>query len=110
MKESFLVSAKPLCMRDLLSEICHSWGIERKIKEYSAISQWNQIVGEKIAEKAKPIGIERGKLFVQVESSSWRNELSFIKNEIKEKVNRAIGAPVIQDIILSGRKGAKKQR
>jgi predicted nucleic acid-binding Zn ribbon protein len=104
------VSPKPVCMRDVLSELCHRWGIERKVKEYSALSQWSQIVGEKIAEKAKPIGIERGKLFVQVDSSSWRNELTFLKREIKDKMNRAVGSPVIKDIIFSGQKGAKRAR
>ena len=101
---------KTMCMCELLSEICQRWGIEKKVKENTALSQWNQIVGEKISEKAKPIGIERGKLFVQVESSSWRNELNFIKNDIKERINRSLGSQVIQDIIFSGRKGAKKEK
>ncbi|UCE19048.1 MAG: DUF721 domain-containing protein [Gemmatimonadota bacterium] len=104
------MSPKPVCMCDVISELCHRWGIERKVKEYSALAQWSQIVGKKIAEKAKPIGIERGKLFVEVDSSAWRNELSFMKNEIKDKMNRAVGSPVIKDIIFSGQKGAKQAR
>ena len=99
---------KPMCLRDVLSEICHRWGIEKKIKEYSAMSQWSQVVGERIADKARPTGVENGRLFVHVDSSSWRNELTFMKKEIMDKLNRTVGTPVIQDIVFSGRKGATK--
>lgn len=104
------MSKRPLCMRDVIADLCHRWGIEKKVKEYSVLSQWSQVVGERISEKAIPTGIERGKLFVQVESSSWRNELMFIKREIIDKLNQAVGAKVIRDIIFSARKGAKQAR
>lgn len=94
-------------MRELLNELCRRWGIEKKVREYAALSQWPHIVGEKIAQKAHPVGVEGGKLFVLVESASWRNELTFMKPEIIERLNRAVGASVIRDIVFTGRKGAR---
>ena len=101
------MAKRPLCLSDALTELCRRWGIETKVKEYLAMSRWPQVVGEKIAREAKPIGIEKGKLFVQVDNSSWRNELTFIKKDIVDKLNQAVGTPVIRDVIFSSRKGVK---
>lgn len=96
-------------MHDVLNDLCHRWGIEKKMKEYSALSHWPNVVGKKIADISQPLGIERGKLFVQVESAPWRNELTFMKPEIIQRMNHTLGNEVIIDIVFTGKKGASKK-
>ncbi len=97
---------KPVAMQALIDDLCRRWGIEKKVKEYQALSMWPQIVGKRIAEKAKPLGIQKGKLFLSVESASWRNELTFLKRDIIDKINRSVGTKVVHEIICCTDKGA----
>ena len=97
-------------MRHVIEELCHRWGIHKKVKEYTAITQWPQIVGARIAKEAQPLGVKGGILFLQVENASWRNELTFMKREIIHKLNRTLGETVIRDIIFSGMKGVNRKR
>ena len=101
---------RPLIMRELINDICYRWGIEKKVKEYTAMCKWRQVVGEKIASEAQPTGVKSGKLFVKVDNASWRNELIFMKRAIIDKINESIGSYVIKDIVFSGRKGANRKK
>lgn len=95
---------------NVINDLCRSWGIEKRLKEYNAISQWPQIVGDRIAKEARPLYVKGGKLFLYVEKAVWRNELTFMKKDIIQKMNRAVGAPLIRDIVFSTKKGVNQQR
>lgn len=69
-------------------------------KEYNVISKWKDIVGEKIASITKCITVENGVLYVTVESSAWRQELSFLKNDILSKIEEKTKCQSIKNIIF----------
>jgi predicted nucleic acid-binding Zn ribbon protein len=100
----------PVAIGDIINGLCRSWGIERKLKEQAAISQWPCVVGERIAKETQPLGIRDGILFLYVEKAVWRNELTFMKRELIQKLNRAVGASLIRDIVFSTKKGANYER
>ncbi|OGQ05428.1 MAG: hypothetical protein A3F82_00550 [Deltaproteobacteria bacterium RIFCSPLOWO2_12_FULL_44_12] len=59
-----------------------NWG--SKIKQYSIFSQWEEIVGAKIAKHASPKLWRGCTLFVDVENSAWLQELKMMEPEILE--------------------------
>lgn len=69
-------------------------------KEYNVISKWKDIVGEKIASITKCVNVENGVLYVSVESSAWRQELSFLKNDILSKIEEKTKCQSIKNIIF----------
>jgi len=81
-----------------LTMLLKRMGIERKVKEYQAFTEWPEIVGEKISKVTKPEKIAEDVLFVKVKNSAWRNELIFMKTEILKKIDQAIGSGIIKDI------------
>ena len=89
-------SIKPLGA--MLEDLIGSLGIQKKLHEYEAVTQWSGIVGGHIAEMTVPVRITQGVLIVRVRTSTWRNELTMRKKEIIEKVNKAIGANTVKDI------------
>lgn len=89
----------------VLHGLLSSWGIDGKVRERQAVNMWSQIVGARIAEKTEAIGVEDGKVFVRVLSSSWKTELIFVKQEIIDRLNRAVGRRVIRDIVFLGSGG-----
>jgi predicted nucleic acid-binding Zn ribbon protein len=89
---------QPLALHVALSEFATSIGIARKLREYSVITSWQELVGEQIARVAKPQRIENGVLYVTVSSAPWRAELSMKRREIIEKINSVARKKVVQDI------------
>ena len=87
-------------MGGVLQNLLKNLGLEKRIKEQKLILDWDKIVGNKIAEKTKAFKIEGNKLFVKVESPSWRNELFYLKKDIINKLNQSVKQEVIKDIIF----------
>ena len=59
---------------------------------------WEAVVGPHIAKKATPEGIRNGILQVSVESSVWMQELTFMKQQILERINQACESSGVKDI------------
>lgn len=87
---------KPL--HDALGDLVRSLGIDRKLREYEAVTRWEEIVGDAIARVSKAAGIEKGVLIVRVNNGPWRNELSLMKESIIRKINAALGEAIVRDI------------
>ncbi len=61
-------------------------------------SCWEEAAGKRIARAVKPYKFERGTLYVCTESSSWAQEISFIKPELIRKINEKIGENLVANI------------
>lgn len=73
-------------------------GIEKPIEQNRAVNIWPELVGQRISEVSKAEKIEKGVLFVKVDSPVWRNELVFMKAEFIKKINTALKQSVVKDI------------
>ena len=59
---------------------------------------WDDAVGRVIAENARPAAFKGKLLLVHVSSSPWVYQLQFLKREIIQKLNTALGQDLIEDI------------
>ena len=75
-------------------------GIEKPLKRAEAIRIWPTVVGERISQVTEPQFFSNGKIFVQVKSDVWRNELFFHKTELVHRLNTILGQPIVQDIVF----------
>ena len=75
-----------------------------RLEAYRLWLFWDEVVGEGIARRARPRRMRDGVLFVTVESHAWMQELQFLKEEIRERINARLGAPLVSDLFfVSGR-------
>ncbi|TAK02855.1 DUF721 domain-containing protein, partial [bacterium] len=74
--------------------------LSAKLKEYGVWPIWNEIVGVTIARNAQPEKIRNGTLFVKVSSSTWMQELQYMKEMISEKLNQNLGREVVKNIFF----------
>lgn len=81
-----------------LDKFVHQLGITKKMKQFSVITSWAEIVGEQIARVTEADRMENGILFVKTATAPWRNELTMRRMEIMEKVNAAAGSKVVKEI------------
>jgi len=91
-------------MAESIGSIIKQWlrdnGYEEKVRENSVPGYWTEIVGEAVARQAHVERIDRGRMYVRVESAVWRNELLMRRDEIIRKVNERLGAEVVREIVL----------
>lgn len=87
-------------LNDVLNNLIKNLGIEYEVLENEALIHWKQIVGPKVAQNASAERIKDGRLFVNVKSDVWKNELLFYKKDIIKRLNEKIGKNVVVDIIL----------
>ena len=59
---------------------------------------WDTIVGEAIAENARPVAIKGNLLLVYVTNSTWVHHLQFLKQDIIDKINSAMGQTPVEEI------------
>lgn len=59
---------------------------------------WKETVGVHIAKKTYADGIRNGIVYVNVETSAWMQELTFMKPEILKRLNEVLPAPGVKDI------------
>lgn len=86
---------------DVLSRTLADLGLTQRLKEADIVRLFPDIVGKKIAEKARAISINKGVLRVKVSSAVWRQELNLTRQEMIERLNAACGEPVVKDIHFS---------
>jgi predicted nucleic acid-binding Zn ribbon protein len=59
---------------------------------------WDDIVGDIIAQNARPAAFKGKILLVHVSSSTWVHQLQFLKKEMIAKLNNALEKSLIDDL------------
>jgi predicted nucleic acid-binding Zn ribbon protein len=83
---------------DALKQLVQSLGIEKQVEQYKIFDVWNDVVGQQVAKVAQPERLQNGVLIVNVNNAPWRNELTFRKREILEKIHERTNSNSITDI------------
>lgn len=61
-------------------------------------ARWGEFVGPTVAQNTEPVGLNRGVLYLWVKSSSWMQQLTFMKDPIRDTLNKKLGRPMIKNI------------
>lgn len=83
---------------EIIDKAIKNYRIESDEELSHVWSLWNGLVGEAIAKNAQPAAFKGKLLLVHVTSSTWMHQLQFMKEEIKAKVNNALGKNLIEEI------------
>jgi len=91
-------SEKPL--RDLLNKMLKAYSLGNKLDEKSLIKSWEEIVRKMIAKHTTDLYYRDQKLYIKLDSAPLRQELSYAKSSIVEKLNQKAGKMMVKEIIL----------
>jgi predicted nucleic acid-binding Zn ribbon protein len=83
---------------EVLFSILKKRGMTSNIEDTALRKLWPKAVGPQIVSKTKPDSLRNGTLFVKTVSSVWVQQLHFVKEEIRSKLNELYGKPVIKEI------------
>ena len=91
---------KPRSIKNLLSEFLNGKDFKAINDTISLTAAWKQNVGDPISKNTEIIDFKNGKLIIKTSNPIWRNELSFQKNELLNKLKKAEPGLNITEIIF----------
>jgi hypothetical protein len=83
-----------------LDKLLKNRGFQGRLHEYRIFGQWERCVGAMIARHAQPQSVRASRLLLIVDSPAWMQQLTLLKPEIIEKLNKSLGKTAIKDITL----------
>ena len=89
---------EPIRVGGLIAGYLDRLGFAARLGKQTAVLQWAEIAGPKIAEETKALRIDGDTLVVKVNRSAWRQQLSFLKAELLARLESKLGKGVIKDI------------
>lgn len=85
-------------LRDILSNLMGDAKLPFNPNDAFIWKFWDEIVGSAIAKHAQPTWIKDGRLRVKVTDPIWLQELGFVGDDIKEKINKKLGRKAVERI------------
>jgi predicted nucleic acid-binding Zn ribbon protein len=89
---------EPRSLRKIIKKFLASSSLGKNLTAIELLARWDEILSPVISKHARPVGIREDKLLIEVSSSAWLNELSFLKDKLKSKLNEELGKEVIKEI------------
>ncbi len=85
-------------IKSIIKNITSDPIIKNKLEISNIFNHWEEIVGSEINKKSRPDKLTGGILFVSVINFTWANELSYMSEQLKEKINSYIGREIVKSI------------
>lgn len=93
---SFVV--RPQRLHTALGHLLRRIDPEDRLRAYRVWLFWADEVGNTIAGHAQPVALRAGVLTVAVDAPTWLQELQFLKDTLRERLNTRLGQTLIDDI------------
>ena len=85
---------------DAISQIFKEEKLDEKYSIFAIRNDWEKIVGKTVAKHTTQINYASGILFVSIDSPVIRNEATYAKEDIIQKVNKFVGKRLIKELVL----------
>lgn len=85
-------------IKSIINEMMSTYRLTGKIDELKIWNNWGDIVGTVIAKNTKKLQLKGTTLKIYVESAPLKNELTFHRSVILEKINAYFKKQVIKEI------------
>ena len=76
-------------------------GLAVQLEENALFKLWPKAVGAQIAAQTQPGTWRAGTLFVKTTSSVWVQQLHFMKEDIRQKLNELAGKQAVKEIMFT---------
>jgi predicted nucleic acid-binding Zn ribbon protein len=87
-------------LKEVIGELLKAYHIEDKYFEMQLVNTWEKVLGKTIARYTREVYVKNKVLYVRLESSVLRSEMSFAKEKIIQMLNDECGKKVIEDMVL----------
>ena len=87
-------------LSEVLKELVEGSKLEKGLDIVAVRDAWKQVMGQAISNYTQDVILKNNTLYVSLNSSVLREELSYGKEKILENLNEALGKELISKIVL----------
>lgn len=87
-------------IKNILSTIANDPKYAGKLDEKKIEKVWRETNKPYVAERTRKVTFREGKLILYIDSSPLKQELFNSRDQIREKVNKALKADIVQEIVI----------
>ena len=84
----------------IIKKITSNNKLSKRLDVLNVLDVWNNIIGKDLEKYIKSTKFVDDKLYVKLRSSIVRNEMSYKKTQLIQRINKKLNKDVIKDIIL----------
>ena len=92
------MSKDPVHLRSVLEQLLKDFGTPDIKVVISVVDQWEEIVGPDLAKKVSAVAVSGSELIVRVDDPVWGSQISWLENQLLNKIESLIGAEKITSI------------
>ena len=92
------VSSEPIHLRSVLEQLLKDFGTPDIKIVTSIVDQWEEIVGVDLAAKISAVAVSGSDLIVRVYDPVWASQISWLENQLLEKITKLVGEEKITSI------------
>lgn len=85
-------------LKDVISSLLRSGELPFNPGDANIWKVWDEVVGPAVSKNAHPSWIKTGRLRVTVSDPIWLQELEFMEESIREKLNKTLGRKAVERI------------
>ena len=98
------VKSDPIRIGELIGPILkQAESGQHRPEALEVVASWPEIVSAKLARESRAVSIRDGKLFVEVKSPAWKQEILLQRRNIIRKINRRLGKDIVSDMVINVR-------
>ena len=83
---------------EVMRRMLRAYGLEEKYQASRIVFLWEQVMGSIVARETLQISVEAGVLLVAVRSATLRQELFYMREQIRQRLNEEVGTQFIRSI------------
>ncbi len=91
---------QPMPLKQVLNAFLDQYKLTDKYDESYIKVHWDKIMGHSVAKRTQEIYIKEGVMYLKLESSPMRKELSMNKSQLQNLINADIGKELVTDIVF----------
>lgn len=93
-------SANDKMLKEAIEEMLRDFRLEDKLTEVQIQNIWTAAVGKIVAKQTKAVYLKNGVLYILLLSAALKEEISYSKTKIADKINRRLGDIVVKEVVV----------
>jgi predicted nucleic acid-binding Zn ribbon protein len=85
-------------LKDIIADLLAGTDLPFNPEDSMIWRVWDEVAGETIARNAQPLWVKNGRLRVKVSDPIWLQELSFMEENMRNKLNERLGRKAVEKI------------
>lgn len=86
----------------LMGRLSRERGWADRLNNGRVFGEWARLVGDEVAEHARPVALKDGELTVQASSTAWATQLRLLQGQLLTKIAAGVGHGVVKRMRIHG--------